>query len=58
VNSRPPALVNGDRVVDHPEAILVRDGVGPFAGHGGIPWVFDFEGVSQVIGDLAGRSSD
>ncbi len=53
------ALVNGDRLeVDHPEAILVRDGVGLFLGPGGVPVVFDHEGVSQVVGDLAGRSSE
>lgn len=52
------ALVNGDRLeVDHPEAIVVRDGVGLFVGPGGVPAVFDHEGVSQVIGDLAGQSS-
>jgi hypothetical protein len=50
------ALVNGDRVeVDHPEAIVVRDGVALFVAPGGVPVVFDFEGVSQVIGDLAER---
>ena len=53
------ALVNGDRVeVDHAEAILVRDGVALFAGPGGIPTVFDYEGVSQIIGDLAQRSAN
>ncbi|MFM9965707.1 MAG: hypothetical protein ACKV2Q_31370 [Planctomycetaceae bacterium] len=47
------ALVNGDRVeVDHADAIVVRDGVGLYAGPGGIPVVFDYEGVSQIIGDL------
>lgn len=52
------ALVNGDRLeVDHPEALVVRDGVGLFVGPGGVPAVFDYEGVSQVIGDLAGQSS-
>jgi len=53
------AKVDGDRVeVDHPDAIAVRDGVALFAGPGGVPMIFDHEGVSQVIGDLAGRSSD
>jgi hypothetical protein len=53
------ALVNGDRLeVDHPEALIVRDGVGLFAGPGGVPAVFDYQGVSQVIGDLAGNPSD
>ena len=47
------ALVNGDRVeVDLPDAIVVRDGVGLYAGPGGVPVVFDHEGVSQVVGDL------
>ena len=49
------SLVNGERLeVDHPEALIVRDGVGMFVGPGGIPAVFDFEGVAQVVGDLAG----
>lgn len=52
------ALVNGDRVeIDHPDALVVRDGIAMFAGPGGVPWVFDHEGVSQVIGDLAGQGS-
>jgi len=52
------ALVNGDRLeVDHPDALAVRDGVALFAGPGGVPVVFDYEGVNQIIGDLADRSS-
>jgi hypothetical protein len=52
------ALVNGDRLeVDHPDALAVRDGVALFAGPGGVPVILDYEGVSQIIGDLAGRSS-
>jgi len=52
------AMVNGDRLeVDHPEALVIRDGVGLFAGPGGVPTVFDHEGVSQVVGDLADSSS-
>lgn len=47
------SLVNGERVeVDHPDALAVRDGVGLFAGPGGIPAVFDYEGVAQITGDL------
>ena len=47
------SLVNGERVeVDHPDALAVRDGVGLFAGPGGVPAVFDYEGVAQIIGDL------
>lgn len=52
------ALVNGDRVeVDHPEALAVRDGLALFAAPGNIPWFFDHEGVSQIIGDLANQST-
>jgi hypothetical protein len=53
------ALVNGYRVeVDHPDAIVVRDGVGLYAGPGGVPVVFDHEGVSQIIGDLLQESKE
>lgn len=52
------ALVDGDRLeVDHPDALAFRDGVALFAGPGGIPAVFDHEGVSQIVGDLSGRAS-
>lgn len=49
------SLVNGERLeVDHPDALAVRDGVALFVGSGGVPAVFDHEGVAQVIGDLIG----
>ena len=52
------AMVNGDRLeVDHPDALAIRDGVALFASPGGVPVIFDDEGVSQVIGDLAEQSS-
>ena len=52
------AMVNGDRLeIDHPEALAVRDGVALFAAPGGVPVIFDFEGVSQVIGDLSGQGT-
>lgn len=48
------SLVNGERLeVVHPDALAVRDGVGLFVGPGGVPAVFDHEGVAQVFGDLA-----
>ena len=51
------ALVNGRSVeIDRPGAILVRAGTALFAGPGGIPHVFDLEGVARIIGDLAGQS--
>ena len=52
------SLVNGERVeVDRADALVTRDGVALFAGPGGIPAVFDYEGVAQLIGDLANPSS-
>ena len=52
------AMVNGDRLeVDRPDALAIRDGVAIFAGPGGVPVIFDYEGVSQVIGDFAERNS-
>jgi hypothetical protein len=45
-------LVSGHRFqVDHPEALVVRDGVALFVARGGVPVVFDHEGVSQVLGE-------
>ena len=53
------ALVNGDHVeIDYPGAMVVRDGLALFAGPGGVPHIFDHEGVAQFIGDLAHDSSD
>lgn len=49
------AMEDGDRLkIDYPNAVAVRDGVAIFAGPGGVPSVFDYEGVSRIIGDLAG----
>ncbi|MGI9078100.1 MAG: hypothetical protein ACR2G6_12360 [Gemmatimonadaceae bacterium] len=46
-------LVSGDRIaVDHPEALVVRGGVGVFVSTTGAPAIFDHEGVSQVIATL------
>ena len=50
-------LVNGDRFeVDHHDALVVRDGVAVFVGPGGVPVLFDHEGVAQVVGDLKGET--
>jgi hypothetical protein len=52
------ALVNGDRFdVDYPEALVIRDGVAVYVAAGGVPVLFDHEGVSQVVGDLTGQSN-
>ena len=36
--------------VDHPGAMVIRDGVAVFIAPGGIPIWFDHESVSQIIG--------
>jgi hypothetical protein len=52
------ALVDGDRFeVDHPVAIVVRDGVAIYVAPGGVPIIFDHEGVSQFIGELKDQAN-
>lgn len=52
------SLVNGDRFeVDHPGALVVREGMAVYLAPGGVPVLFDHEGVSQVTGDLMGHSN-
>ena len=51
-------LTSGTRFeIDHPGALVWRDGVGVFVGPGGVPVIFDHEGVEQFVGDLAGQTS-
>jgi hypothetical protein len=51
-------LVSGYRFqVDHPEALVFRDGVALFVAKGGVPVVFDHEGVSQVLGEPMQQSA-
>jgi hypothetical protein len=48
-------LANGDRVqVDHPEALVLRDGTAVFIAPGGVPTLFDHESVSQLMGEPSG----
>jgi len=50
-------LVSGDRFeVDFPNALVIRDGVAVFIGPGGVPVLFDLEGVSQLIGEQRAAS--
>lgn len=37
--------------VDHPEALVIRGGVGVFVSSAGIPTLFEHESVSEVIGE-------
>jgi hypothetical protein len=51
-------LVSGDRFqVDHPKALVFRDGVAIFVARGGVPSIFDHEGVSQFIGESMQQSA-
>ncbi len=53
------ALTNGDRLeIDHRNAVAYRNGTGLFAGPGGTPHIFDYQSVTQIIGDLAGNTTD
>jgi hypothetical protein len=35
--------------VDHPQALVVRDGVAVFVAPGGVPILFDHDSVNQII---------
>ena len=53
------ATVNGNRYeVDHPDALALRDGLALYAAPGNVPVIFDHESVSDIIGDLSGRSAE
>ena len=47
------SLMNGQKFeVDFPNALIIRDGLGMFIGPGAKPWIFDYEGVTNIFGDL------
>ena len=52
--------LNGGRrfEVDHPGALVVRDGVAVFLAPGGIPIWFDHESVNQILGARANEQID
>jgi hypothetical protein len=52
--------LNGGRrfEVDHPGALVVRDGVAVFLAPGGMPIWFDHESVNQIIGASANAQLD
>jgi hypothetical protein len=43
--------------VDHPLAMVVRDGVAVYLKPGGIPVWFDHDSVTQIVGDIADQSA-
>ena len=51
-------FVSGEYIdVDHPEALVVRGGVGVFISAEGVPTLFDHESVSEVVGETERRSA-
>jgi hypothetical protein len=51
-------FVSGETLdVDHPEAMVIRGGVGVFLSAAGVPTLFDHESVSEVIGDTGRRTA-
>jgi hypothetical protein len=50
-------LYGGQRFeIDHPRALVYRDGVAVFIAPGGVPIWFDHESVNQIIGASANAS--
>lgn len=51
-------FVSGEHIdVDHPEALIVRSGVGVFLSAAGVPTLFDHESVSEVVGETERRTA-
>ncbi len=51
-------FVSGERIaVDHPEALVLRGGVGVYLSPDGVPTLFDHEGVSEVVGEARETSA-
>jgi hypothetical protein len=49
-------FVDGEYIdVDHPEALIIRGGVGIYFAADNTPTLFDHEGVASVIGSTNGR---
>ena len=42
--------------VDHPRAMVMRDGVAVYLKPGGIPVWFDHDSVTQIVDDIANKS--
>ena len=51
-------FVSGEHIdVDHPEAVVIRGGVGVYVSASGTPTLFDHESVSEVVGKTGRRSA-
>ncbi|HZL33998.1 MAG TPA: hypothetical protein VFC78_01730 [Tepidisphaeraceae bacterium] len=45
-------LVSGEQIqVDHPEALVLRGGIGVYISPEGVPTILDHEGVTGIIGE-------
>jgi hypothetical protein len=51
-------VVSGEHIdVDHPEAMVIRGGVGVYVNSAGVPTLFDHESVSEVVGETERRTA-
>jgi hypothetical protein len=51
-------FVSGEQIdVDHPEAMVIRAGVGVYVSAAGAPTLFDHESVSEVLGESERRTA-
>jgi hypothetical protein len=51
-------FVSGEHIdVDHPEAMVIRAGVGVYVSAAGVPTLFDHESVSEIAGETERRTA-
>ncbi len=51
-------FVCGEHIeVDHPEALIIRSGVGVYLSPAGVPTLFDHESVSEIVGETERTSA-
>jgi hypothetical protein len=51
-------FMSGEHIdVDHPEAMVIRAGVGVYVNSTGAPTLFDHESVSEVVGETGRRTA-
>jgi hypothetical protein len=51
-------FVSGEHInLDHPEAVIIRAGVGVYLNAKGVPTLFDHHSVSIVLGETGRRSA-
>jgi hypothetical protein len=51
-------FVSGEHIdVDHPEAVVIRGGVGVYISAKGVTTLFEHESVSEVLGETGRRSA-